>query len=136
MGYNAKDWHLTEPLLAEAPPEVSDDHLSYTFTIRAGIKWHDGHPLTPDDVLFTFKATMCPLIDAAHFRSYFTDLTDVQIDGRKVRFLMKQPSVFNVANLASIVAIVPKHVFDPEGLLDGLSFKDIIAPKGKTDSRI
>src|SRR5205809_4525526 len=37
MGYDPKDWSLTKPLLAEALPEVSDDHLTYTFKIRDGI---------------------------------------------------------------------------------------------------
>src|SRR5229473_3472736 len=31
MGYDPKDWSLTKPLLVEAPPGVSEDHLSYTF---------------------------------------------------------------------------------------------------------
>ena len=57
MNYNTRDWGLSEPLLAEAPPEVSDDHLTYTIKIRDGVKWHDGQPFTAEDVLFTFKAT-------------------------------------------------------------------------------
>lgn len=136
MAYNPNTWRLAEPLLAEAPPEISDDHLTYTFTIRDGVKWHDGKPLTPEDVLFTFKATMCPLVDDAPKRTYFTDLADVQLDGRKVRFIMSKPNSFNVMNLANTVAIIPKHVFDAEGLLDGFTYKDIIGPKGKTDAKI
>ena len=31
MAYNTKDWDLTEPLLAEAAPDISADHLTYTF---------------------------------------------------------------------------------------------------------
>ena len=136
MGYNTNTWRLTEPLLAEAPPEISDDHLTYTFTIRDGVKWHDGRPLTTDDVLFTYKATMCPLVDSANKRSFLTDLADIQVDGRKVRFLMNKPNVLNVGNLANIVPVVPKHVFDPEGLLDAFTYKDIIGPKGKNDPKI
>src|SRR5689334_4952244 len=30
MGYNNKDWAPTEPILVEAPPEISADHLTYT----------------------------------------------------------------------------------------------------------
>ena len=68
MGYSTKDWDLTEPLLAEAPPDISADHLTYTFKIRDGVKWHDGKPFTADDVLFTFKAVACPLTDTAPLR--------------------------------------------------------------------
>ena len=136
MAYDMKDWTFTKPLIASAPPEVSADHLTYTFPIREGIKWHDGQMLTPNDVLFTFKAAMCPLVDSAQYRSYLGDLTDVQIDGNKIRFIVSKPNVNNVSNLGNILAIVPKHVFDPEGLLDSVTFKDIIGPKGKTDPKI
>src|SRR6185369_9846461 len=53
MGYNNKDWGVTEPLLIEGPPTISDDHLTYAITVRNGVKWHDGQPFTADDVLFT-----------------------------------------------------------------------------------
>jgi peptide/nickel transport system substrate-binding protein len=35
--------------------EVSDDSLRIVFTLRDGLKWSDGEPLTADDVLFTFN---------------------------------------------------------------------------------
>ncbi|MBD2069164.1 ABC transporter substrate-binding protein [Leptolyngbya sp. FACHB-671] len=35
--------------------EVSDDNLRITFTLREGLKWSDGEPLTADDVVFTFN---------------------------------------------------------------------------------
>jgi peptide/nickel transport system substrate-binding protein len=136
MGYDPKDWSLTKPLLVEAPPDVSDDHLTYTFKIRDGVKWHDGKPFTADDVLFTFKAVACPLADTAPARSYLTDLKDIQVDGRTMRFLMNKPNAYNVSNIANAFAIIPKHVFDAEGLLDGFSYKDITGPKGKTDPKI
>jgi peptide/nickel transport system substrate-binding protein len=136
MGYDPKDWSLTKPILAGAPPEISGDHLTYTFKIRDGVKWHDGRPFTPDDVLFTFKAVACPLADTAPLRSYLNDLRDIQADGRTVRFLMSKPNAYNVSNLANIFAIIPKHIFDPEGLLDGFSYNDIAGPKGKTELKI
>src|SRR5438552_1658824 len=136
MGYNTKDWAVTEPLLVEAPPEVSADHLTYTFTVRDGIKWHDGQPFTVDDVVFTFKAAVCPLVDSAALRAWLTDLTDIQVDGRKIRFVMSKPNVYGMTNVANQTAIVAKHVFDPDGLLDAFSFKDILGPKGKTDPKI
>jgi peptide/nickel transport system substrate-binding protein len=136
MGYNTKDWTLTEPLLVEAPPTISDDHLTYTLKIREGVQWHDGQPLTPEDVLFTFKAAASPLADSGPVRSYLTDIADIQVDGRIMRFVMSKPNVYNVSNVANILAIIPKHVFDPEGLLDGFTYKDVIGPKGKSDPRM
>ncbi|MCH8531213.1 MAG: ABC transporter substrate-binding protein [Saccharospirillum sp.] len=34
--------------------EVSDDHLTWTFTLRQGVTFHDGSPFTAADVVFTF----------------------------------------------------------------------------------
>ena len=132
LGYDPDNkWTLTKPLLAEGMPVVSDDHLTYTFVLRDGVKWHDGQPVTPEDVLFTFKATACPLTDAAPSRSYMSDIADIQIEGRSMKFLMKKPNSFNVINIGNTVPVMPKHVFDPEGLLDKLSYKDMLGPKGK-----
>ena len=34
---------------------VSDDGLQYTFTLKEGLTWSDGTPLTADDFVFTFE---------------------------------------------------------------------------------
>ncbi len=46
---------LPEPALAESW-EVDDAGVSYTFTLRNDVTWHDGLPLTADDALFTLRA--------------------------------------------------------------------------------
>jgi len=40
--------------------EMSSDGLDWIFTIRKGVKWHDGSDLTPADVLWTLKHTLDP----------------------------------------------------------------------------
>jgi peptide/nickel transport system substrate-binding protein len=136
MGYNNKDWDVTEPLLAEAAPEVSTDHLTYTLKVRDGVKWHDGVAFTADDVLFSFKATACPLTDTAARRSFLTDLADIHVDGRTISFRMSKPNAYNGRNIANALPIVPKHIFDAEGLLDEFSYKDIIGEKAKSNPKI
>src|SRR3989338_5670643 len=39
---------------------ISDDQKTYTFTIKDNLKWHDGRPLTADDVVFTFQSLKDP----------------------------------------------------------------------------
>jgi peptide/nickel transport system substrate-binding protein len=39
---------------------LSDDGLTWTFTIREGVKWHDGTELVPEDVLWTFQHVFGP----------------------------------------------------------------------------
>jgi peptide/nickel transport system substrate-binding protein len=46
---------LPEEALAQSW-DVSPDTTVYTFTLRADVAWHDGAPLTVDDVLFTLRA--------------------------------------------------------------------------------
>jgi hypothetical protein len=49
---------------------------------------------------------------------------------------MSKASVYNLRNVVTnLLPIIPKHVFDEEGLLDTFSYQDIVGPKGKTDPR-
>src|SRR5207253_6252757 len=41
------------PMIAEKLPDVSSDGKTYTFTIRKGIKFHNGDDLTPEDVAYS-----------------------------------------------------------------------------------
>ncbi|HIK19323.1 MAG TPA: ABC transporter substrate-binding protein [Leptolyngbyaceae cyanobacterium M33_DOE_097] len=43
-----------EPALAESW-QFSSDNRRITFKLRPGLKWSDGHPLTADDVVFTYR---------------------------------------------------------------------------------
>ncbi len=45
------------PMLATAW-EISDDGLVYTFTIRQGVKFHEGGDLTPEDVVYSFQRAL------------------------------------------------------------------------------
>ena len=49
------------PDLAESF-SVSEDGLEYTFTLRENIKWHDGEPVTADDVVFTIEKAQDPTL--------------------------------------------------------------------------
>ena len=49
-----------QPLAADGPPETSADGLTWTVKIKDGIKFHDGSPLTAEDVKFTFDLLGSP----------------------------------------------------------------------------
>src|SRR5215475_6239195 len=46
---------VLRPQLATARPLISEDKLTYTFTVRQDAHFQDGKPLTGQDVLFSFK---------------------------------------------------------------------------------
>jgi len=131
------DYTKIQGRLAVSRPEISEDHLTYTFTIRDGVKWHDGTPFTAEDVLFSFKALMNPFADSGFVRSSLADLADVELVGdHKVRMTMRKPYFLNEIVLGEIVLIVSRHVFDPQGILDSFKFTDIISPQNKSNRKL
>ncbi|GAA3445929.1 ABC transporter substrate-binding protein [Planomonospora venezuelensis] len=47
-----------KPVLAAAPPVTSGDGRTVTFTLRDGVRFHDGRPLTSADVEYTYEAVL------------------------------------------------------------------------------
>lgn len=66
--FKYSDPKTLEPLLLEKMPEVSADGLTYTFTLKEGVKFHDnacfpggkGRLITPDDVFYSLKRIADP----------------------------------------------------------------------------
>jgi microcin C transport system substrate-binding protein len=68
--------------------ELAPDRLSVLYTIRKEARFHDGTPMTPEDVVWTFET----LRTKGHpmYRSYYGDVTKVEKEGeRGVRFTFK-----------------------------------------------
>ena len=92
-----------KPVIAETRPEISQDHLSYTFKIRKDAHFQDGRPVTGEDVLFSVKAIKCPFVNAPFLRVYFDSLIDAElIDPYTIRFLTKEPYFLNESVLGGI----------------------------------
>jgi microcin C transport system substrate-binding protein len=93
-------------LLAESvsyPP----DYSSVTFRLRAEAKWHDGKPVTPDDVIFsfdTFKKTS-PQAGA----SYRQVLKAEKVGDRDVTFTFDGPGNRDLPQVIGQLTILPKH---------------------------
>ena len=52
--YNSGSWSYGMGLAERY--EVSEDHLTWTFYLRKGLKWSDGEPFTVDDIIFWWEA--------------------------------------------------------------------------------
>lgn len=113
---------------------VSDDHLTYTFTLRKGVVFHDGKPFTARDVKFTFDRVMDPEVKSEHLRSYFTDLQSVTTpDDATVVLTWKTPYVWALRKIAE-VPVVPAHAFEGVAGFDEAPFHR--APVGTGPFRI
>lgn len=119
------------PDLAESLPEISEDGLTYTFTLRKNVFFDDGSELSATDVIFTFKAGYCPLVNDPDKRAYLDYLQDVVVDPenpRKVSLIMKKKYLLNDF-AATNFPILQQKFYDPNGVLNKYSFADL----GKED---
>ena len=112
-----------EPDLAESF-EISDDSLTVTYTLREGLKWHDGQPVTTADVVYTFEM----IADAGYTGPRYSDITAivgveaykageadsiegiVVIDERTVSITTSEVYA-NALDLIGAKALIPKHIW-------------------------
>lgn len=100
-----------EPLLAES--WEFNETKSIDFKLRTGVKWHDGQPVTADDVVFTFnaiKGNISGLNKISIYRQSLENITGVtKIDENTVRVGLSD----NTANILETMTfpILPKHIF-------------------------
>ena len=81
-----------QPVLATALPEVTEDGLTYTFTLREGVLFHDGTEFTSADVKYTYEWYMNP-DNAAVSANYFALVESVEApDPYTVIVNMSQPN--------------------------------------------
>lgn len=113
-------------LVAIAPPAISEDKLTYTFDLRENVHFADGKPLSADDVLFSIKVIKNPKVLAASLRNYFAAISDVEQEGKyRISFVCREPYFRNNISLGSM-EILPKHFYDPDGLLDPVDIGSLI----------
>jgi peptide/nickel transport system substrate-binding protein len=99
------------PVLAESY-EVSDDHMRITMRLRDDIVWHDGKPITTDDVKFTLDKIQDPKVAALNKAGYFNKLDRLEVvDDRTMVFHWKEPYAPSLYALTQLTPI-PKHVYD------------------------
>lgn len=99
---------------------LSTDQKVYTFRLKDNLQWHDGVPVTADDVVFTFRE----IIQHADFpnptlAADFADVTVTKIDDRTVTLTLKKKYAFFIYN--TTIGLLPKH------LLGGLPVADLLS---------
>ncbi len=110
---------LPRPWAAESVEWEDETHI--LVKLREGMKWHDGEPVTVEDVVFSFQAPMTG--EAPMYKPFVSKISDIEIvDDRTVRFTLSEPwAAFEVASLAKI-NLIPKHIWEP--ILEDLKQKE------------
>jgi peptide/nickel transport system substrate-binding protein len=90
---------------------VSDDGLTYTFTLKDNLNWQDGEPITSADVAYTIEKIEDPgLAIKSPRRASWTEVMVATPDPRTVIFTLKQPYAPFLEN--TTVGILPKHIWE------------------------
>jgi len=91
---------------------LSPDGTTYTFQLQENVKWHDGRPLTADDVVFSITKFHMEL--SPRSRAIFQRITEVTATGpTTVVIKIREPfEPFLLMFDVTATAIVPKHIYD------------------------
>jgi peptide/nickel transport system substrate-binding protein len=92
---------------------VSEDGLTYTLTIREGVNFHDGTPMTMEDVLFSLNRIRDPEL-GSYVGWMLGNVADITADGQTLTITMAQPDALLEYALASTAAHVVKKDFVEE----------------------
>ncbi|MGW6486914.1 ABC transporter substrate-binding protein [Streptomyces sp. NPDC055056] len=108
-----------EPYAALATRVPADlTGTSWTFTLRSGATFHDGKPVTADDVVFVFDRILDPKTQTLAKGFFASWLKEVRkIDARNVELVLKFPFPEGIARL-TLAKIMPRHVFSLPGAWD------------------
>ncbi|BFL66332.1 ABC transporter substrate-binding protein [Roseomonas mucosa] len=84
----------------------------WEFTLREGVKWSDGQPVTPEDVIFSLTRSANIPNSPLGYAPFTRDIAHAEVAGpRTVRIVTRQPSPVLPANLSAI-SIVAKHAVE------------------------
>ncbi len=105
--YNAEKKSF-EPDLATIA--VSDDQTKYAFKLKEDLLWHDGKPVTIEDVFFTYQT----VIKSDNFKNKVLqeNLRGIEIEiiaNDEIEFTLPKPNAFFISTTS--IGILPKHIF-------------------------
>ncbi len=123
-------------LLAEAAAHP-DDFSYVIYRLRANARWHDGKPVTPADVIFSFDALKK---NSPMYSAYYVHITKCeQVGDRDVKFTFDGPGNRELPLIAGEVTVFPKHWWegtDSQGRQRDISATTLEPPLGSGPYRI
>jgi peptide/nickel transport system substrate-binding protein len=105
------------PMLAAEVPSVQNgglarDGMSATWKLKRNARWHDGKPVTADDLLFNWEYAVDPATAAVSIGSY-KDVTVEKLDAYTVKVKFSKPTPYWAdAFVGTRGMIIPKHLFE------------------------
>ena len=100
--------------------EISEDGLSYTFTLKPDLVWQDEEHITSDDIIFTIQQAKDPSIKSPK-RAGWEGVSVERIDDKNIRFVLSKPYTPFLEN--TTIGILPKHIWK-DALSEQMSFSE------------
>jgi peptide/nickel transport system substrate-binding protein len=102
------DWVVNDDMVSHM--EESDDRLVTRIELTLGQTWHDGHPLTTEDVRFAWEMITSDDVHSLFYEHMVSQITDVKIiDERILEFHHFQANPMNDRHMG--FPLMPKHIF-------------------------
>lgn len=102
----------SHPLIAEAFT-YPDDYSSATYRLDKRARWHDGVPITPQDVKWSMEILK---EHSPQYNRYFADITEIRIDGdHEITFLFSQKNNRELPLIIGDLPVLPKHWWEANG---------------------
>lgn len=109
------------PVLVEEVPSlenggISEDFMTYTITLKEGLLWSDGEPLTAEDLVFTYQMIEDPANNTIQGGPIADALESVELVDEltfKLTFNAPKPFPEDMAGSPGLSTILPEHVFGP-----------------------
>ncbi|WP_246160127.1 extracellular solute-binding protein [Aureimonas fodinaquatilis] len=135
------DQALDEPgvshgLIAEAM-QYPADYSSVSFRLDPDARWHDGQPITVDDVIWSFETVtrLYPL-----YANYYHNVTSVEKTGeRELTFRFDQTGNRELPNIMGDLVVLPKHYWEGEdanGVKRNIDQPTLVPPLGSGPYRV
>ena len=141
---------ITDSLMEAAQDEISTeygliadgvrhpaDYSSVTYRLREGARWHDGKPMSVEDVIFSFDVQKA---NSPQIAAYYRHVVKAEKTGeREVTFTFDGPGNRELPNIVGQLTILPKHWWegtDPQGNKRSASSTTLEPPLGSGAYRI
>jgi len=109
--------------------ELADDRMTMIYNIHKNARFSDGHPVTADDFVYSWKLLKDPEYHPI-FKEYFKDIKNVEkLDTHRVKYHFR---IYNqeLPLITGQMRIFPKHVYGRPGKSFGSDFDEIAVGSG------
>ena len=106
MQQSSDEAGTSHPLVAEAF-KYPADYSSATYRLNPAARWHDGEPITADDVVWSFEVLKQ---NSQTYNRYYANVTEaVALSEREVEFRFDQSGNRELPHIIGDLAVLPRH---------------------------